>query len=60
MQKEIIIDCRGCGVQLSTKLDANPKWYGTYQGCKPITGACEDCYHTEKKEGLLVIVSKSA
>lgn len=60
MQKEITIDCRGCGVQLSTKLDAKPKWYGTYKGCKPISGACEDCFQTEKKEGRAIIITNKA
>lgn len=49
MSMEIIINCRSCGTKLSTKPDSKPKWYGIYQGWKPISGACEECYKKEKE-----------
>jgi len=42
--------CRGgCGTVLEDKPDFKPKWYGTFQGCKCLSGVCEDCYKKEKE-----------
>ena len=47
---EIIICRGGCGTKLSHENDAKPKWYGTFQGAKCISGICEVCYKKEKEE----------